>query len=133
MCCHPGFGAQGTEPHGSALLKRWAGFPFLPNIIFSIATAIQLEDHNQRQRGIAEYANCNGGYASDAGVRLSRQLALVALKYSANALDVHFLRALCQRAVGEAVALHDAAVLNTLAVVLSQAAPPAAAEPPLCY
>ena len=46
-------------------------------------------------------------------MRLSRQLALVALKFSANARDVHFLRALGRRAVGEAAALHDAAVLNT--------------------
>ena len=66
-------------------------------------------------------------------MRLSRQLALVALKFSANARDVHFLRALGRRAVGEAAALHDAAVLNTLAVVLGQAAPPADGEPPLCH
>ncbi len=46
---------------------------------------------------------------------------------------MHFLRALGRRAVGEAAALHDAAVLNTLAVVLGQATPPAAGEPPLCY
>jgi hypothetical protein len=29
--------------------------------------------------------------------------------------------------------LHDTAVLNTLAVVLGQVAPPAAGEPSLCY
>jgi hypothetical protein len=35
--------------------------------------------------------------------------------------------------VGDAAALHDAAVFNTLAVVLGQAAPPLPGEPPMCH
>ena len=111
----------------------WLGVPFGTDAYVATELRRQMEDHDKRQRGIAAYADCNGGCVSDAGVRLSRQLALVALKFSANARDVHFLRALGRRAVGEAAALHDAAVLNTLAVVLGQAAPPAEGEPPLCH
>ena len=117
------------EPDGQV----WLGVPFGTDAYVATELRRQMEDHDKRQRGIAAYADCNGGCVSDAGVRLSRQLALVALKHSANARDVHFLRALGRRAVGEAAALHDAAVLNTLAVVLGQATPPAAGEPPLCY
>ena len=57
-------------------------------------------------------------------MRLSRQLALAALKFSANARDVHFLRSLGRRAVGEAAELHDAGVSRCLAVILGQASLP---------
>jgi len=98
----------------------WLGVPFGTDGFVAAELARQMVEHDQRQRGIAAYASYNGDCVSHAGVRLSRSLALTALKFSANARDVHFLRSLGRRAVGDAVALHDTAVLNTLAVCLGR-------------
>jgi hypothetical protein len=111
----------------------WLGVPFGTDGFVAAELPHQIVEHDQRQRGTAAYASCNGDSVSHAGVRLSRSLTLTALKFSTNAHDVHFLRSLGRRAVGDAAALHDTAVINTLAVVLGQAAPPLPGEPPMCH
>jgi hypothetical protein len=109
----------------------WLGVPFGTNGFIAAELARQMVEHDQRQRGIATYASCNGDSVSHVRMRLSRSLALTALKFSANARDVHILRSLGWRAIGYAMALHVTMVLNTLAVVLGQAAPPLPGEPPM--
>ena len=111
----------------------WLGVPLGTDAFVQSELKRQLEEHDKRQRGIAAYATCNGDAVGHAGVRLSRQLSIAAVKYSANGRDVHFLRSLGKRAVGEAAALHDNAVDHTLAVVLGQAAQPKGDEQPMCY
>ena len=111
----------------------WLGVPLGTDAFVQSELKRQLEEHDKRQLGIAAYATCNGDAVGHAGVRLSRQLSIAAVKYSANGRDVHFLRSLGKRAVGEAAALHDNAVDHTLAVVLGQAAQPKGDEQPMCY
>jgi hypothetical protein len=61
--------------------------PFGTDGFVPVKLARQMVEHDQRQRGIAAYASCNGDSVSHAGVRLSRSLALTALKLSANTRD----------------------------------------------
>eukprot|EP01050_Picozoa_sp_SAG11_P022297 SAG11_NODE_4181_length_2025_cov_1.713396_4_plen_173_part_00 len=81
---------------------------------------------SKRERTSEVDTTCNAGAVSHAGVRLSRQLGLIAVKYSTNARDIHFLRSLGKRAVDDAARKHDQAVTNTLAVVMGQAPGPLA-------
>ena len=84
----------------------WLGVPFGTDAFVEAELRRQIRDHDKRLRGVAAYAGCDGAAVSHKGVRLSRQLAIAALKFSANARDVHFLRSLGRRAVGEAAELH---------------------------
>ena len=114
----------------------WLGVPFGTDAFVEAELRRQIRDHDKRLRGVAAYAGCDGAAVSHKGVRLSRQLAIAALKFSANARDVHFLRSLGRRAVGEAAELHDAGVSQGLAVILGQAKLPEPAADgtvqPLC-
>jgi hypothetical protein len=85
----------------------WLGVPFGTDDFVAAELARQMVEHDLRQRGIATYASCNGGCVSHARVRLSRSLALPALKFFANARGAHFLRSLGRRAVGDAATLHN--------------------------
>eukprot|EP01043_Picozoa_sp_COSAG02_P002992 COSAG02_NODE_70_length_42239_cov_15.323090_29_plen_68_part_00 len=51
---------------------------------------------------------------------MARQVALHMMRYSANARDVHMLRALGRRVIGEAVKAHDRGIKTALAAVLGQ-------------
>ena len=51
------------------------------------------------------------------------QCALTALRYSANARDVHFLRAMPRRLVQEAAGLHDRGIMVTTATVMEPPVP----------
>jgi hypothetical protein len=81
----------------------------------------QLGAHDTRLRNIARFAQERGTGVCFDGINVARSLALQALTFSANARDVHFLRALGRERVAAIAARHDAGIRATLAVVLGQA------------
>ena len=85
-----------------------------------------LAGHDRRLRAIVEYSRCETAAASDGGakkqrgIRLSVQLALHFLRFSANSRDVHLLRSKGRRVVQAAAEQHDRGVRAALAAILCQ-------------
>eukprot|EP01050_Picozoa_sp_SAG11_P012185 SAG11_NODE_1340_length_5165_cov_3.807146_2_plen_388_part_00 len=109
----------------------WLGKPMGTEQFVRQELERQLEQHMERLRGIVAHAQCNGKAVRHNAVSLSKQLALAALKFSANSRSVHFLRSLGGRVVGELAARHDNAINQALAAVLGQVVCEAGEEVPL--
>eukprot|EP01050_Picozoa_sp_SAG11_P021082 SAG11_NODE_3682_length_2287_cov_3.219835_2_plen_181_part_00 len=98
----------------------WLGKPMGTQQFVRSELERQLGQHMERLNGIVAYAQCDGAAVRHNAVSLSKQLAIAALKYSANSRDVHFLRSMGARVVGELAARHDNAIDHALAAVLGQ-------------
>ena len=78
-----------------------------------------------RLYNIARFAQLRNSVCVFDGVNVARSLALRALIFSANARDVHFLRALGRRWIYDIAERHDRSVRTALAVICGQAELPA--------
>ena len=84
-----------------------------------------LDMHDKRLRAIARFSQLRNSVVVFDTINVARSLALLALTFSSNARDVHFLRALGRRWVGDIAQRHDDSIRATLAVVFGQAGLPA--------
>eukprot|EP01052_Picozoa_sp_SAG31_P033333 SAG31_NODE_3752_length_3920_cov_27.390997_1_plen_841_part_00 len=99
----------------------WLGKPFGTAEFVQAELQRQQLEQLERLEGIVEYSKCDAAAVCHNAVALSKQLALAAIKYSANSRDIHFLRAMGARVIAEAAARHDNAVDHAVAEVLGQA------------
>jgi hypothetical protein len=88
------------------------------------AALATIRAHELRQRAVIHLANYQGPEVMQDKVNIARQTALHMVRYSCNARDVHLLRALSKRAMGEAREAHDNAIRVMTAAVLGQYQPP---------
>ena len=75
-----------------------------------------VNDHDERLRAVVDLARWNGSWASSVQ-RISRQLSHLILRWSCNARDVHLLRTLPRRVVGEAARKHDQSIKVAVAIM----------------
>ena len=74
-----------------------------------------IRKHDKRLKALIRLAQHTGEEARSNGRLIGLQCALTALRYSANARDVHFLRAMPRRLVQDAAELHDRGIMVTAA------------------
>ena len=75
-----------------------------------------VNDHDERLHAVVDLARWNGSRASSVQ-RISRQLSHLILRWSCNARDVHLLRTLPRRVVGEAARKHDQSIKVAVAIM----------------
>ena len=83
-----------------------------------------IERHDERLQRIITMAENAGTETKSCGRKIGIQCARHALKFSANARNVHMLRSVPRRLGAEAALLHDTGIMNTFAVVYKQALRP---------
>ena len=82
-----------------------------------------IRSHEQRLRAVIHLANYEGPEVMQDRVNIARQTAMHMMRYSANARDVHLLRALSLRSLGEAARAHDDSIRVATAAVMAQYEP----------
>ena len=80
--------------------------------------------HDERLQRIITMAGNAGTETKSCGRKMGKQCARHALKFSANARNVHMLRSVSCRLEEEEALLHDTGIMNTFAVVYKQAQRP---------
>jgi len=96
------------------------GIPLGTDAFVCAALEDYVATHDRRLRTIARFAAESGPAVTHKGNVLSVQLALAFLRFSANARDVHLLRAVGRRLVDTAAGMHDRGVRAATAIVLGQ-------------
>ena len=81
-----------------------------------------IRSHEQRLRAVIHLANYEGPEVMQDRVNIARQTAMHMMRYSANARDVHLLRALSLRSLGEAARAHDDSIRVATAAMINDGA-----------
>ena len=83
----------------------------------------QLGEQAVTMRRVVNYANDESTATRHLDYGLSRGIALNMLRFCCNQRDVHFLRALSLRVLGDAINAHDDGILQAVAGVMAQVVP----------